>query len=334
MTLDNLTSLIDGQLLNDVSISSFNAITDKASRIQRGDLYVCIDQGLESIKEALDNGAYGIIFDKITPTIDQETAWIRVEDAFEAHLKLLRFHLMPKNIDVFYADSYTIEYISMLQCDQECKIIDNDISDITNKLWHLNESQKLILKKQADIITLFPMAKELTQKANYLSFTAISAYESDLNIQDKIYKRLKVPVVLYHAFSVAICFLQDQNISFSLDNITLPKSFCLLTTDKNLSVKEFGRGSRNVLFTDDDKMAHDFLETLLSLSPWIQSKVFLNKNLNKLSYNQTIIFSDKEELLSLLKSENFDMAIVLGQGPDILESISKPQQPNLFQLEF
>jgi hypothetical protein len=333
VTLDNLTSLINGQLLSDVTITSFNAITDKASRVQRGDLFVCVDQDNNSVDEALQNGAYGIVFDKITPKLDNETAWIRVEDCFEAHLKLLRFHLMPKNIEVYYTDIYTLEYIQMLQLGQECKVISDTISTVTNKLWNLEASQKLILKDQSEIKTLFPMAIEIDLLGD-ISFESVTPYESNLSIEGLHYKRLRIPQVLHRSFNKAWSFLNENHIPLKFETLALPRSFSLNFCDTQLNIKEFGKGSFTLFFSDDLEMIKAFDKSLSELSPWIKIKHFFNKKHKDLSYNQSTIFSDRENLIHLLKDERFDVAIIMGEHSDMLHELPTPSQPNLFQLEF
>lgn len=328
MTLDNLLPLVDGKLLNNPSISSFSAVTDQASRVQRGDLFVCIDQDLNSISKALDNGAYGIVFDKTRPQMDNETAWIKVDSCFDAHLKLLRFHLMPKQVEVYYSDIYTLQYISMLKNSAECKVISEDISDITSKLWQLDDAQKLLLKDQPDLRTLFPMAKKLT--LGDMKLISISALESDLEFDALHYNRLKVPQVLQAAFNTALTFLQEHHIPFSLQGLSFPANFDLIFCDTFYELKEFGKGKLILLFTQDLELAQAFLGSVAELNPWMRTKIFLKQNLNNLSYNNFIFFEDDIALRDLLQNPDFDLAVICHSSSEILSSIAKPQQLSLF----
>lgn len=333
MTLDNLLSLVGGRLLSQPTITGFNAITDRVSRIQRGDLFVCVDKEMDSINEALEKGAYGIIFDKFTPkltlTLDDETAWIEVDSSFEAHLKLLRFHLMPKELEVFYADLFTLEYISMMKSSNECKIMSDDISEIVTKLWHVQDGQKLIIKDQADIITLFPMAQEITNMEN-IKLEPISPLESKLTFNNQHYEREKIPEILHEPFKKALTFLENHHMGFNLSMLTFPKSFNLIFCDNFLTPKEFGKGNLTLLFTDDINLAVDFLSSSKSLTPWIKSRLFLNENLKNLSYNGLTIFKDQKALLKALKQEIFDLAVICGASVELLTEAEKPTQLSLF----
>jgi len=333
VTLDNLLSLIGGRLLSNPSITGFNAITDRVSRVQRGDLFVCVDQEIDSINEALTKGAYGIIFDKLTPkltlTLDDETAWIEVDSSFEAHLKLLRFHLMPKQLEVFYSDIYTLEYISMMKTSGECKIISDDISDIVTKLWHVQDGQKLIIKKQEEILTLFPTAKEINAIAD-IELESISPLESTLTLNRQHFNRQKIPEVLHNSFKKALSFLENYHLGFNLSTLTFPKSFNLVSCDNFFTPKEFGKGNITLLFIDDTKLGLDFLLSAKKLTPWIESRLFLNENLKNLSYNGFTIFKDQKALLKALKQETFDLAVICGASSELLSEAEKPTQLSLF----
>ena len=329
MTLDNLLSLVGGKLLSQPSITSFSAITDKVSRVQRGDLFVCVDQEMDSISQALDKGAYGIIFDKLTPKVDNETAWIEVDSSFEAHLKLLRFHLMPKQLEVYYSDIYTLEYISMMKSSTECKIISDNISEVVTKLWHINDTQKLILKKQPEILTLFPMAQEI-QTYEEIHLKAVTPTESNLNINELLYERIKVPEILHNSFLKALSFLKTKHIEFNLSALNFPKSFNLISCDNFFNIKEYGKGNLSMLFIDNESLAIDFLSCVKRLTPWIETRLFLNTNLKNLSYNGSIIFEDQKALLKALKQETFDVAVICGTSSEVLASSVKPTQLSLF----
>lgn len=333
MTLDNLLSLIGGRLLSQPSITGFNAITDKISRVQRGDLFVCVDQEMDSINEALEKGAYGIVFDKQTPkltlTLDDETAWIEVDSSFEAHLKLLRFHLMPKQLKVYYTDIFTLEYISMMKTSNECKIINADISEIASRLWHVQDGQKIIIKNQADISTLFPMAEEIND-THMISLEAISPLESRIILNNQHYDREKIPEVLHEPFKKALSFLENHHLGFNLSALSFPKSFNLFFCDNFLTAKEFGKGNITLLFIDDYQLGADFLSSVKRLTPWITSRFFLNENLKNLSYNGCTIFEDQKALLKALQQETFDLAVICGSSSQLLAEAEKPTQLSLF----
>jgi ferrochelatase len=329
VTLDNLLPLIGGELVNHPTITAFHAITDKASRVQRGDLFVCVDQDPKAIDMALENGAYGIVFDKTTPRMDSENAWIKVDSCFDAHLKLLRFHLMPKQIEVYYADIYTLEYIQMLQLGSECKVISADISDVVGRLWDLKETQKLILKEQNEILTLFPMAKKIETKQE-ATLTAVTPFESNLKVSELFYPRLKIPTVLHDAFLQALYFLMEHQLSFDIYKTNFIKSFTPLSCDKFLSPKEFGKGSINLLFSDDSKLIEDFLVQIEALTPWIKAKLFLKRKGQDFSYNNQTIFRDEADLVETLQIPGYDLGVVCEASSEVLSLAAKPQQLSLF----
>ncbi len=332
MTLDNLIPLIDGQLINHPSVSSFTSITDRVSQVQRGDLFIATDQSQESIDLALEKGAYGIVFDKQPAHLDNETAWIEVASAFEAHLRLLRFHLMPKQIEVFYCDLYTLEYIQMLSTSNECTIIKADMADIVSKLWNLNKTKILILRDQPEILTLFPMARPINF-ASSATANPVTLYESDIAVDSLLYTRLRLPVVMQEYFLSAIGFFHHMALPFDLNKLTFIEAFYPISCDNFLSPKEFGKGSLNLLFSQDQKLIDAFIAACQTITPWIRVKLFLNQNLRDLSYNNCVIYHDNNELLKVLQAGDFDLGIINEASRDVLQLASKPQQLTFFNGE-
>ena len=90
MLFVNLASLVDGQLKNEPSIGSFTNIVFNSKRVKIGDLFIGLKK---DIKEAVKNGAYGIVSNNIK-IIDSEIAWIEVKNIEDAKLKLLRYLIL------------------------------------------------------------------------------------------------------------------------------------------------------------------------------------------------------------------------------------------------
>ncbi len=330
MRLESLLPLIHGTLLTTPTISAFNDITDKASKVARGDLFISIDSDSDEIQTAIERGAYGIVIDKHYPTIDDEIAWIKVDSSFEAHLKLLRFHLMPKQLDVYYADSLTLAYISILKNSRELKVIDHDLSDIVTKLWDIHEASKIVIKEQDDILTLFPTAKQLEFSHNEITLHPVTPFESDLMIKDAFYPRCKVPGTLARPFITALHFLKNFDIPYDLGNIVFPSRFDVQFCDTYLRPKEFGKGSRTLIFIEDEEQIDLFMELVASIAPWIRTNLFLKHNLNNLRYNEYVIFNDNDSLLEQLQHRPYDYAVIYGASKEILQNSSQPLQQSLF----
>ncbi|MRJ02477.1 MAG: hypothetical protein GXO19_05880, partial [Epsilonproteobacteria bacterium] len=96
MRIENLIYLVGGELLNVPAIRSIRGITSHLARVRRGDLYIARDSSL--VADAVERGAYAVLFQGEVGIIDPEIAWIRVEGLYESVQRLLRFSLVERRV--------------------------------------------------------------------------------------------------------------------------------------------------------------------------------------------------------------------------------------------
>ena len=106
MRIDTIIELLDGELRNRGFISEIIGFADKLNQVTREFLFISNDEN--EIKEAIQNGAYAILSSENVKIIDNEIAWIRVENIEDSLLKLLKLGIMPppimmrKELTAFY----------------------------------------------------------------------------------------------------------------------------------------------------------------------------------------------------------------------------------------
>ena len=112
MTIENLSRLVEGELLTSPCVSSIKNIEFSSKRVKPCDAFFYT--GIEDLKEAVKNGAYAVIFDKDDIEIlDKEIAWIKVKSLKRALIRILRFHLREKAIKVFWANEIVSSIIKL-----------------------------------------------------------------------------------------------------------------------------------------------------------------------------------------------------------------------------
>ena len=329
MRLESLTPLIDAKLVSKPEIHTFNNIVVKATKVQRGDLYIALNASQMDIDTAIDNGAYGIIYDLPLLITDNEIAWLKVHSVQEAEYKLLRFHLMQKELNIFYASAMTVSYIKMLKMSSDLMIIQNDLHQSSHKFWNVKEGQTIIIKDQTDLKSIFPMAQEINTVNDTIAIYPVTPFESDLNLQYHRYKRLRLPKAFALDFSLALTFLQEKEITFNLSSLNFPQSCDIVSCDKNLGLKEFGQGMKTLIFLPTTLYLEKIIQSIQELSPWIEYTLFLHENEKDLGYN-TFSYSDAQNCIQGLQNQTFDYAVVIGQTKELLEHVTKPLQPSLF----
>ena len=87
MRIDTIVNLVDGELVNSGYISEINQFSNNLKKVKRENLFISND--IEEIKEAIKKGAYGVLFSKDLNIIDDEIAWIKVDNIQDALFRLL-----------------------------------------------------------------------------------------------------------------------------------------------------------------------------------------------------------------------------------------------------
>ncbi|RDU66758.1 hypothetical protein CQA53_03030 [Helicobacter didelphidarum] len=89
MRLDKVLDILFGNLTNTPYISSFESITSNISKVKQGTLFFL--QNPDDLQQAIQQGAYGIVFDIEMGILDSEIAWIKVENISQSIMRLVRY---------------------------------------------------------------------------------------------------------------------------------------------------------------------------------------------------------------------------------------------------
>ncbi|MRI83247.1 MAG: hypothetical protein C6I00_02395 [Nitratiruptor sp.] len=107
MRIENLAHLLQGQLLNTPSIRSIEGWSATIDEVRRGDLFFASTPAL--IPQAIQKGAYAIVFAGEGAMEDPEIAWIRVDSISKAAQRLLRFLIVSHSTTPILLDPITFD---------------------------------------------------------------------------------------------------------------------------------------------------------------------------------------------------------------------------------
>ena len=323
--------MIEARLTSTPTVTSFGSIVTNPKQAMHGDLYIAFDDSKEALELVVSKGVYGIIYQGSLMPIDNEIAWIKVDDLQRSELKLLRFHLLAQETEVFYTDIYTLEYIQQLNNDPDTVVFTQDIQTMTAMLWKLSLAKRLVAPQNDALLTLFPSAKPLNTPSetllNELQIHAVSALEvSTRYINEQ--QRQKLPLVLVPHFIDALNFIEHETL-VHLPKLSFISAFDVVSVNNFLEIKEFGKSNKTLLFLRDDTLVDAFCDTIAQKTPWITFELFLDQSQQKLGYNEATFYKDSTKLLTLLQSSTFDYAILPFQTQEILTQ-KTVYQPSLF----
>ncbi|MCI7364442.1 MAG: hypothetical protein MSH23_05370, partial [Campylobacter lanienae] len=113
MRIENLTTLLNGELKNSPKISMINGFCLDPNLVKVGMAYFALNATIEDALLAIKSGAYAIITDLSLNSKDDEIAIIKVDSVVMAMIRLMRFLSAQKELNFIHL---TKLQSSILEC--------------------------------------------------------------------------------------------------------------------------------------------------------------------------------------------------------------------------
>lgn len=331
--LDNLISLIRAELRNTPFISSFEHIKYEAKRVQRGDLFIALNPF--EIKNAIANGAYGIIHEGNIVISDDEIAWLKVDNIKDALLRLLRFHLMQKSLKVYSVDDITLELFHSIAA-TKVVILEDSIEDNLKTLFSLDDESVVIYQINSLYEDLFTTTKSVYELENSYSVKVEEStlFETSFIYKEHLYERISLSKLLLPNIQKMFNILEDASIEFKVKPF-MQSHFSPIFINKHFKAVEFGQSSKVLICENDLKLFVEAISFLKENAPWAKSLFFIDKeNVLKIeAIKEITVYTNENDLVKKLKESDFDFALLFNQAISLLDNSNfsaTPQQLSLF----
>ncbi len=233
MKIETLVNLTGGELLNRPFISEVVFFTKDANEVNRGSCFFSND--INSIRQAVKNGAYAIISEEDIPVLDKEIAWIRVDDFKKAVFNLFKYENIKTKI--YFSDEISAQIIKAMSDEKNVIVIEDDFEDL---LKALNFKDKFIVTSNKKFKDFFPNIEEIKPKNINLIMKTLFKSEFEGKI-------INLPFVYKKNFAKAINFFESNNLKYTLEFEI--KRFKPVFINSNFEETEYGK-SEKVLITN------------------------------------------------------------------------------------
>ena len=320
MRLENVLALTNGTLVNEPFVSNFTNIVFDSKSIKRGDLFVAFDES--TIEDAVLNGAYGIIFSKPTQISDSEIAWIKVQSTEDALKRLLRFKLIDKEIVVYECNEIILKLALQIMTEPNFIALSGDLKSVFKSLWDV-ENGSVVLFSPAlitpDIFTnINTLSSNSLEKINIVEQTL---FETSFIYNDIFYERQLLSPFFIPYLELLFHLLKTSGINFRLRKFTPIDHFEAVFTNKNFEVKEFGTSDKVLIFEKNTQLIQTQISFLQKQASWAKLLYVLPYTHNCKSINNsenTLLYKNKNEIVNLLKTNDFHFALIVGVDKSIL----------------
>jgi len=267
MRLENILALTKGTLLGEPSVSIFDSVVFEPSKVKRGSFF--ISQTPDDISEALQNGAYGIMFDKPTQITDSEVAWIKVDNIDNALKKLLRFYLLEKELQVYACDPITLHLSSMISTPPTFCNIEGTMRTIWEKLWMLEKKSIVLFSPALTDSDIFIEHSQLIRaQENTITIIEQTLFETSFIHNDTFYERQMLSPFFIPYLEHLLFFYTFLRIPFQIKGFGKMGHFIPVFTNSRLEIKEFGSSDRVVIFEPLLELIDEQIDFLDAQAAW------------------------------------------------------------------
>lgn len=331
MRLENILALSKGSLLGDPSVSLFESVVFDPSKVKRGSFFVAYSP--DDIALALQNGAYGVMFDKPTQICDSEVAWIKVDNIDSALKKLLRFYLLEKELQVYACDPITLHLSSMISTPSNFASIEGPMSAIWDKLWPLEKKSIVLFSPTLTDSEIFIEHSQLI-RAQEKTITIIeqTLFETSFIHNDTFYERQMLSPFFIPYLEHLLFFYTFLRIPFQIKGFSKMGHFIPVFTNSRLESKEFGSSDRVVIFEPLLELIDEQIDFLDAQASWAKIIYLLPESMRSsltIGVENFLFYRYTEEVLSILQAKSFHFALVAG----VDKSILNPSRSAMRQLE-
>ena len=265
MQISALTDIVEGTLLNSPSISFITQTHTNIKKINEGDAFFAQNQ--LDIEEAISKGAFAIITDFTPNILDNEIAWIQVEDFLKSVSNILRYKLLEHKNKFIKTNKIFFNLLNIFKNKELANVIllQNDLVkdfEILNSL----ESEKLIFGTDLELLNAISgdvMILE-NEQFNILNLTSHSLFETSFSHKDKFFDKIKLPTVYINDLLQQLELFNYQLDLKKLNNFNLFKPVFL---NKSKQIVPYGQTNRFILANQDNDIARieiDYLKEYYS----------------------------------------------------------------------
>ncbi len=317
MKIDDILNLTDGKLQNTPHIKAIESATTFPSKVTLGDLFFAHDNA--DIASAIDNGAYGIIYEGDVKITDDEIAWIKVDSVRISAFKLLRYVLLSKEADFYLLNPHEMSFFRQITTQK------SGITFLSNE-WHkafeqiLNSDSYLFVSTDKELLSLIKTPTPILEETAEGYAISDTLFRSTFRVGKYVYQDLKMaPFHLDHLLKV-VHLCQKHEIPYSIERIGYTKHFMPLYIDNNLHTVSQGASDKVLIFTDNIEDIVKAREYIRYQTTWVKSIVLTPPKTKVENVDRPYWFESVEQAREILTATHYNYAFVYSLDKDLFKS--------------
>ncbi|MFT5661858.1 MAG: hypothetical protein ACI9TV_002505 [Sulfurimonas sp.] len=320
MRIENILALTNGELKNDPFVKKFENIVFNLKHVKRGDLFVAFEK--EMIEDAVNAGAYGVIFDQPTQISDTEIAWIKVDSCEDALKRLLRFRLIEKNVRVYSCNEIILKLALQVSTDSNCIPVYGDAKSIYKQLENLEDKAILLFCPSMSDENIFTDIQKLgVSEVESITIIEQTLFETSFIYDNIFYERQSISPFFMPYLEELLHLYKSLKINYKLNKFIAIEHFEAVFTNKNFEIKEFGTSDKVLIFESNTQLIDLEINFLQKNASWAKSIYIIPFPIDGIKNENVFIYKNRNHIIDILKQNSFHFALIAGVDKEIL---SKP----------
>lgn len=327
MKLTQIVELMQGELNNTPAIDAFNGVAFEISRLKKGNLFFA--KNTDEIDVAVTMGAYGIVYDQDVVINDVEIAWIQVKDIQESMMRLLRYLLLSKNIEVFCLQDREFEIFSQICNDDSLLCYDDNVDFLLEKLFYNDAHFRyIVFAESRPLQYILDYTPSIVPQEQIIDIRVATLFDIQFYYNLLSY-RLYLPILFVKELRAVLYFCANYKISFDLNLFKTLKSVQPNFIDSTPKILEYGSSDKVVIAQDNLQDFVRYVDYIAQNGKWGKMMVFAPEDCQEEFISPVVKYSDEYELLDFLKTEYFNFGLIFGLSNVELMKLMENKTPKV-----
>lgn len=327
MKLNSTVEIVAGKLQNTPAISFFYNYQNDPKKVKEGDLFFAKNK--KELYEAIQNGAFGVVYDFNVDITDVEIAWIKVVSVMDSIIRISRYELSKFELNFFFTDKTTYDLFKIYKNSHDDIFLLESIEDIINIPKKVKEGSYIFSYDKNISTRLYPEVKKFEntdwELNNLINHTL---FETSFSVGEFFFSRIKLAQLYIKRYLDVFSFFKVEfDIDIDSNKLKRFKHFRPIFIDKFLNINDFGSTSRFVLAEKDFALAKEQIRFLEENYRYGKKLYITSKNFSKVYKNQ-YIYESMEEILHYLNIENYNCIFIEGISYDEVTQLLSSKEIN------
>ena len=277
MQISALTDIVEGKLLNTPAISFITQSHVDITKVNEGDAFFATKDS--DIQFAISKGVFAIIVDFVPDILDDEIAWIKVDNLDKAITNILRYKLLDNSIKYIQTNKIFFNLLELFRTKNMFDVVllkDNLQEDF--EIVNNHKNIRIIFGTNLEFLTAISGEVVTLEKVSYdvKNLTSHTLFETSFSYKDKFFDRLKIPTVYINELIQQLELFDYQLDLKKLNHLELFKSIFI---NKSNQIVSHGQTNRFILASNDDDISNLEIDYLNEYYSYANIKIVDTKDL-------------------------------------------------------